>query len=114
MADRDPHISTDQATPHPAPRQKAWLRPVLMISVPLALAIGGGAYYLANDHYVSTDNAYVQQDKVSVAAEVTGRIVEVMVKENQQVKAGDVLFRMLERIRNNLSRRTPQELISNG
>jgi len=94
MADRDPHISTDQATLHPASRQKAWLRPVLMISVPLALAIGGGAYYLANDHYVSTDNAYVQQDKVSVAAEVTGRIVEVMVKENQQVKAGDVLFRI--------------------
>jgi membrane fusion protein (multidrug efflux system) len=65
-----------------------------MVSVPLALLAAGGAYYLANDHYVSTDNAYVQQDKVSVAAEVSGKIVEVLVRENQPVKAGQILFRI--------------------
>jgi membrane fusion protein (multidrug efflux system) len=36
----------------------------------------------------------VQQDKVSVSSDVAGRIVEVPVRENQLVKAGDVLFRV--------------------
>jgi membrane fusion protein (multidrug efflux system) len=43
---------------------------------------------------VSTDNAYVRQDKVSVSAEVGGKIIEVAVRENQHVKAGDLLFRI--------------------
>ncbi|MBU6251713.1 MAG: HlyD family secretion protein [Alphaproteobacteria bacterium] len=98
MADRDPHISGDQGSAHQVHHaqgvQRPWLRPVLMISVPLLLLAAGGAYYVANDHYVSTDNAYVQQDKVSVAAEVTGKIVEVLVRENQPVKAGQILFRI--------------------
>ncbi len=97
MADRDPQISAGQGAAHSVERpgaQRPWLRPVLMVSVPLALLAAGGAYYLANDHYVSTDNAYVQQDKVSVAAEVSGKIVEVLVRENQPVKAGQILFRI--------------------
>lgn len=73
---------------------RKWPRLLMMISVPLLMLVGGVAYYLANDHYVSTDNAYVQQDKVSVAAEIGGRIVEVAVKENQHVNAGDLLFRI--------------------
>jgi membrane fusion protein (multidrug efflux system) len=36
----------------------------------------------------------VQQDKVSIAAEIGGRIVEVGVRENQHVNAGDLLFRI--------------------
>ena len=56
--------------------------------------MGAYYYYRVNDHYVSTDNAYVQQDKVSISAEIGGRIVEVGVQENQQIKAGDLLFRL--------------------
>lgn len=97
MADRDPQIVTERAQMVPEHQQgkpKKWVRPVLMVSVPLALCGAGLAYYLANDHYVSTDNAYVQHNKVSISAEVNGRIVEVAVRENQLVKAGDLLFRI--------------------
>ncbi len=66
----------------------------LMALVPALLIGGAGYFYVANQHYVSTDNAYVQQDKVSVSAEVTGRIVSVGVRENQRVNAGDLLFRV--------------------
>ena len=75
-------------------KPRRFARIALLLSVPLMLAIGAIAYYIANDHYVSTDNAYVQQDKVSISAEVGGRIVEVAVRENQIVKAGDLLFRV--------------------
>lgn len=65
-----------------------------MLSVPLLLSGGAVWYYIVNDHYVSTDNAYVRQDKVSVSAQVTGEIVEVAVRENQQVRTGELLFRI--------------------
>lgn len=96
MADVDAPIDIKTSTiggagARPASRLR---RMVLMISLPLLLIAAGVGYFIANDHYVSTDNAYVQQDKVSVSAEVGGRIIEVAVKENQPVKAGDLLFRM--------------------
>lgn len=96
MAERDPDIrigTSGPVAPRPsvARRLGKW---ALMLSVPLLLVAGATGYYIANDHYVSTDNAYVQQDKVSISAEIGGRIVEVAVSENQQVRAGDLLFRI--------------------
>jgi membrane fusion protein, multidrug efflux system len=96
MAEQDPAIRMENAAPvtaQPSRRQKLG-RLAMMLSVPLLLAGGAVWYYIANDHYVSTDNAYVRQDKVSVSAEVSGRIIEVAVKEDQRVKAGDLLFRL--------------------
>ncbi len=101
MAERDPGIEIIAATPvetDPVKTKpsvsKRLARLALMLSVP-ALLIGGGVwYYKANEHFVSTDNAYVQQDKVSISAEISGRIVAVGVHEDQPVRAGDLLFRV--------------------
>lgn len=96
MADRDPGPISQAVAAAPVKRSagqrlRKW---AAMISVPGLLVGGTTAYYIANDHYVSTDNAYVQQDKVSIASEISGRIVAVSVRENQAVKAGDLLFRI--------------------
>ena len=81
-----------QATPTNPKARGRWRRLIVMAVVPL-LVIGGTLYYWRSlQGKVSTDNAYVQQDKVSVSAEVGGKIVSVAVREGQQVKAGDVLF----------------------
>lgn len=66
----------------------------LMFGLPAILVIGTLMYYSMTAQYVSTDNAYVKQDKVSVSAEVGGRIVDVNVKENWPVKKGALLFRI--------------------
>src|SRR3546814_20595958 len=58
------------------------------------LSAGGGGWWLTRGGSVSTDNAYVQMDKVSVAAEVGGRITEVAVRDGQQVEKGQLLFRI--------------------
>ncbi len=65
-----------------------------MLAGPALLVAASLIYYVLNAHSASTDNAYVHQDKVAVSAEVGGRIVEVAVRENQRVQAGDLLFRI--------------------
>lgn len=95
MADADPKFDTAEAVEIvPEPGRRRWLRPLLMFGVPLLLIAVAGYWWTTSGGSVSTDNAYVQQDKVGVASDVAGRIVEVAVKENQPVKAGDVLFRI--------------------
>ena len=41
--------------------------------------------------YQSTDDAYVDTTMVTVSPKVSGQIVKVLVKDNQQVKAGDIV-----------------------
>lgn len=97
MAEADRPFDQDaMAAAIPAPRRgpSRWRRPMLILSVPAALAVAGGYFWVTGGRTASTDNAYVQQDKVAVGADVSGRIVEVNVRENQHVKAGDILFRI--------------------
>jgi len=71
-----------------------WLRITLMAAVPLAL-VGVAAYlYLSAGRYASTDDAYVKADTIAISADVGARVVEVDVKDNQPVTAGQVLFRL--------------------
>ena len=67
------------------------LRTILLVVVPLIVVAIGVFIWLGSGRYISTDNAYVQQDKVQVAAEAGGRVIDVRVHENQMVKAGDLL-----------------------
>ena len=76
----------------PAKKKGGSRRLILMIAVPLVLVVGGGDFWLTGGRYEDTDNAYVQQAKVSLSADIAGRITSVNVGENQVVKAGDVLF----------------------
>ena len=46
------------------------------------------------DQRPRTDDAYLQADLVHMAPDVSGRIVELDVRDNQSVHKGDVLFRI--------------------
>jgi membrane fusion protein (multidrug efflux system) len=104
MADADPRISSAtieqiainpiETVEAPVEKRRSWRRIALMISVPLLIALGGGYLWLTSGRYISTDNAYVRQDMISISPDVTGRIVAVNVRENQRVKAGDILFQI--------------------
>ena len=90
----------DQATAEVAaaaiePRnRKPIARIALMLIVPLLLLIGGGYYWLASGGSVSTDDAAIKQDIVSVSAQVNGPIIEVAARNGQRVRKGDLLFRI--------------------
>ena len=95
MAEADPALPLVAAeAQNPAPKQRRRGRLALMLVVPLLVVIGGSLYWESLQGHVSTDNAYIQQDKVSVSAQVGGRIIAVAAAENLTVKAGDLLFRI--------------------
>ena len=96
MAEADPLMSKHdmQAESENDGKSSRRKRLLMMISVPAVLAVAAAAYWYWNHDKISTDNAYVKQDIVSVSAEVSGRIIEVAVRENQQVKEGNLLFRI--------------------
>src|SRR5947209_8474157 len=69
-----------------------WIRTILMLIVPAVLIIGGAYYYLTSGGSVSTDDAQVKQDIVSVSPQVNGQVVEVFVRNGSRVNRGDLLF----------------------
>lgn len=98
MAEADPVIDSTASSPadgvsESKPKRK-FGRIALMLIVPLLLIAGAAAYWFSLAGKVSTDNAYVQQDMVSVSSEVGGKIVETFVEEGDSVAAGDLLFRI--------------------
>lgn len=93
-ADPVPQGDPAPATQAAARDKPGWRARLLMFGLPVLLLAAGGWYWLTSGGSVSTDNAYVQMDKVSVAAEVGGRITEVAVRDGDQVVAGQLLFRI--------------------
>ncbi|MFK0692710.1 HlyD family secretion protein [Mesorhizobium sp. IMUNJ 23033] len=76
-----------------APQKKRRLgRPLLMIALPAALIAGGSYVWVTGGRYQETENANLEQAKVSIASDTAGRIVTVDIADNQLVKQGDVLF----------------------
>lgn len=62
----------------------------LIVAV-VVLAIAGVRYWSFASSHVSTDNAAVTSDVVQIAPQVSGTVKQVLVKDNQEVKAGDLL-----------------------
>lgn len=75
-------------------RRGRLLRFTLLLLGPLLVIAVGSYIYLTGGRFVETDNAFVKADKVMIAAEVSGLISSVSVRENQRVEKGDELFRI--------------------
>lgn len=97
MSDASPNPSAPPpATPTPASASPDCARLVMVVTV---LAIGGWMgwkWYWAQSH-IRTDNAQVDSHIVPVLPHVGGFVAEVVVKEHQSVKAGDLLARIDDR-----------------
>ncbi|MEA2918863.1 MAG: rane fusion protein multidrug efflux system [Bradyrhizobium sp.] len=81
-----------------APTKKFNFRKVL-VTVSVVAALAGAAWYgwdywTVGQYLVSTDDAYVQADNTTVAPKISGYLHEVLVGDNQRVRAGQVLARI--------------------
>jgi membrane fusion protein (multidrug efflux system) len=75
-------------------RRVRLLRPILMLGGIIAVAVGGFAWWMTGGRYVSIDDAYVQAAKLSVSTDVSGLVGAIEVHEGEQVREGQVLFRL--------------------
>jgi membrane fusion protein, multidrug efflux system len=83
------------STPGKASRspRRRWLRGASFALLPLVL-IAGAYWYVTGGQVMSTDDANVEADKVGISTDVSGIVQEIDVSNNQQVTAGQALFRM--------------------
>jgi len=85
----------------PARTKKLNIRKMLLAGAALAVLAGaswyGWDYWTVGQYLVSTDDAYVQADNTTVAPKISGYLREVLVGDNERVKAGQVLARIDER-----------------
>jgi membrane fusion protein (multidrug efflux system) len=56
--------------------------------------IAGAYWYVTGGQVMSTDDAYVEADKVGVSTDISGIVQDVDVRDNQPVTAGQVLYRL--------------------
>jgi membrane fusion protein (multidrug efflux system) len=76
-----------------ASRRRRLLRPLLFALLPLVL-VAGAAWYAMGGAVMSTDDAYVDAQKVGLSTDVSGIVQDVDVTDNEQVTAGQVLYRL--------------------
>ena len=69
-------------------------RVALLAAGPVVILLGALWLYIFGARYVSTDDAYVKQDKIPISTDVSGRVIDVLVGDQQPVKKGDLLFRL--------------------
>lgn len=78
----------------PAPPAKRRRFATFLVFAIIVGAVIGGWLWWRDQAGVSTDDAFLKADLVAVPAEVGGRLVAVLVVENQHVNAGDSLLRI--------------------
>ena len=62
-------------------------------AVILLVALGFGIHYWRlSQLYVSTDNAYLNADRIEMAAQVSGPVIRIWVQDQQAVRRGDLLL----------------------
>jgi membrane fusion protein, multidrug efflux system len=84
----------DRVAAKPVRSLRERLRRPLLLAVPLLVAALGAGYYLAEEPYVTTDDAFVRAAKMTVNARVAGQAVAIDVHDNERVRQGQVLFRI--------------------
>ncbi|MDX7950563.1 HlyD family secretion protein [Lichenihabitans sp. Uapishka_5] len=88
--------SQQAASPQPAGKPPAKRKGKLILGAILLAGLAGGGHYgwqwwSVGRFQQTTDNAFLQADKVTVAPKVAGFVATVSVGDNQAVKAGDIL-----------------------
>ena len=63
-----------------------------LITLAVVVMCGGIAFLYYSGFSRSTENAYINADVVNVAAQVSGRVTAVYIKDNQHVHKSDPLF----------------------
>jgi membrane fusion protein (multidrug efflux system) len=89
----DPPVEEGRKTEPPGAAPNPKRRLLLIGAVLVAVAVGAW-FYLTSRNRVTSDDAQVDGHIVPIAAKISGSVAAVLVDDNAQVKAGDVLVRI--------------------
>jgi membrane fusion protein (multidrug efflux system) len=92
----DASLQIQPEAPKPPSRLRRLL-PALALIALCGAGYEGWSWWTVGRFLESTDDAYLQSDKVIVAPRIAGVVSEVLVHDNQMVKAGDVIARIDDR-----------------
>jgi len=82
--------------PGPTPartRRSRWRLP-LLVAGPVAAIVLALAVYFMGGRYVSEENSYIGANTIAIAPQVSGVVTEITASQNQQVDAGQPLFKI--------------------
>ncbi|MBB4237356.1 HlyD family secretion protein [Rhizobium esperanzae] len=99
-AGNTPRITEAAVVSEPAVRKGRGRGLLLGATAIVLIAAGayfGHDYWTVGRFHISTDDAYVKADNTTVAPKVSGYLAEVLVSDNQVVKAGQPLARIDDR-----------------
>ena len=85
---------------HKKDSSNSWLsrhRRFMLIIGPTLIIVLAVYFYLTGGRFISTDDAYVQSARTDISSNISGRVTQVLVHNNQQVHHGDVLFKLDDR-----------------
>ena len=85
-------------------RGRMLVRVVLLFVLPVVAGLSALQWYTTSTRYVTTDNAYIKANIITVSPSIDGRVTAVHIEDNQWVAKGDVLFELDAR---------PHEIASN-
>src|SRR5262249_30437697 len=95
--DGAPHPASPVVAPAPVVKRRSWRHWALGIAGLLVVA-AGGVYvtpsFMRALSTVSTDDAYVNGHVTFVAPRVAGKVIDVLVDDNNPIKKGDLLVRI--------------------
>lgn len=84
-------VEPARARPSARPAPRKLVKWGIAAVVLLAAIVAGVFYWIQSQHYVTTENAYVNANRIDIAAQVSGPIVAIHVRDQQTVKKGELL-----------------------
>jgi len=94
MSTQQGQPAVQPANPSPSSRRRRLIYAAIFGAFVLAGGTVGLYYYLYSLWHEWTDDAFIEGHVIQVSSRVPGRVVQVLVRDNQDVKAGDLLVQI--------------------
>ena len=85
---------------------------ILLVLLPSLIILFTLGYFYSLGRYINTENAYIKAPIVSIQSEISGRIDQVYIKNNQKISKGEKLFK-IDVAKLNLDLAEQKEILSN-
>ena len=89
---KDNNTSDSSQDNEQSPRKRPGKKPLIILAIVVVIMLLVGFWFWFNTRNIeTTDDAFTEGDAVTIAPKASGYVVQLLVKDNQRVKKGDLL-----------------------